>query len=238
MPWSTVVARSSLHAWRGGDGWGDGRGLSSDTIFAPIFGPFSTQLHHFPYHISSFMSIFLMFFFPFSFYALSTLTNRRQEHDSSVSLVTDNLIYWAADILKQSCSPSLTWSYTGTLSAALICSHSSKFWTSWTQSMSRSASITQSPLLIVRATLPPSMLFADRVLLCRGYSISEPKAWGETVSKPLGLTLGLVYNPIGSNSPDKVYTQLQSGSDTDRDVSLNERSKWWKGDSGAEVQSE
>ena len=46
----------------------------------------------------------------------------------------------------------------------------------------------------VRATLPPSMLFADRALLCRGYSISEPNAWGETVSKPLGLTLGLVYN--------------------------------------------
>ena len=47
----------------------------------------------------------------------------------------------------------------------------------------------------VRATLPPSMLFADRALLRRGYSISEPNAWGETVSKPLGLTLGLVYNP-------------------------------------------
>ena len=46
----------------------------------------------------------------------------------------------------------------------------------------------------VRATLPPSMLFADRALLRRGYSISEPNAWGETVSKPLGLTLGLVYN--------------------------------------------
>ena len=43
--------------------------------------------------------------------------------------------------------------------------------------------------------LPPSMLFADRALLCRGYSISEPNTWGETVSKPLGLTLGLVYNP-------------------------------------------
>ena len=28
----------------------------------------------------------------------------------------------------------------------------------------------------VRATLPPSMLFADRVLLHRGYSISEPNA--------------------------------------------------------------
>ena len=28
----------------------------------------------------------------------------------------------------------------------------------------------------VRAILPPSMLFADRALLCRGYSISEPNA--------------------------------------------------------------
>ena len=46
----------------------------------------------------------------------------------------------------------------------------------------------------VRATLPPSMLFADRALLHRGYSISVPKACGETVSKPLGLTLGQVYN--------------------------------------------
>ena len=49
-------------------------------------------------------------------------------------------------------------------------------------------------LKCVRATLPPSTLFADRALLHRGYSISEPNTWGETVSKPLGLTLGLVYN--------------------------------------------
>ena len=47
----------------------------------------------------------------------------------------------------------------------------------------------------VRATLPPSTLFADRALHHRGYSISVPNTWGETVSKPLGLTLGLVYNP-------------------------------------------
>ena len=50
-------------------------------------------------------------------------------------------------------------------------------------------------LHVVRATLPPSILFADRVLLHRGYSISDPNTWGETVSKSLGLTLGLVYNP-------------------------------------------
>ena len=39
----------------------------------------------------------------------------------------------------------------------------------------------------VRATLPPSMLFADRVLLRRGYSISDPSALVETVSKYKGL---------------------------------------------------
>ena len=36
---------------------------------------------------------------------------------------------------------------------------------------------------IVRATLPPSMLFADRALLCREYSISKPNALVETISK-------------------------------------------------------
>ena len=39
----------------------------------------------------------------------------------------------------------------------------------------------------VRATLPPSTLFADRALLHRGYSISEPNALVETVSKYKGL---------------------------------------------------
>ena len=33
----------------------------------------------------------------------------------------------------------------------------------------------------VRATLPPSMLFADRALLRRGYSMSGPDALVETV---------------------------------------------------------
>ena len=36
---------------------------------------------------------------------------------------------------------------------------------------------------VVRATLPPSTLFADRALLRRGYSISEPNTLVETVSK-------------------------------------------------------
>ena len=42
---------------------------------------------------------------------------------------------------------------------------------------------------------------------------------------------------VGSNSPDEVYTQSQSGSDTDVDVGLEEHSKQSKGKSGAEVQS-
>ena len=42
-------------------------------------------------------------------------------------------------------------------------------------------------LVGVRATLPPSMLFADRALLHRGYSISDPNALVETVSKYKGL---------------------------------------------------
>ena len=39
----------------------------------------------------------------------------------------------------------------------------------------------------VRATLPPSTLFADRALLCREYSISAPNTLVETVSKYKGL---------------------------------------------------
>ena len=42
---------------------------------------------------------------------------------------------------------------------------------------------------------------------------------------------------VGSNSPDKVYTQSQSRSDMDGDVGLEECSKQSKGKSGAEVQS-
>ena len=48
-------------------------------------------------------------------------------------------------------------------------------------------SLTPFPLNRVRATLPPSTLFADRALLHRGYSISEPNALVETVSKYKGL---------------------------------------------------
>ena len=47
--------------------------------------------------------------------------------------------------------------------------------------------LTTTNVIHVRATLPPSTLFADRALLHRGYSISEPNALVETVSKYKGL---------------------------------------------------
>ena len=67
-----------------------------------------------------------------------------------VQLVTNYLIYLATNIPKQSCSPSLTQSCAGTLSATLACSHSSKFQTSQTQSTSRSVSTAWRPRLITR----------------------------------------------------------------------------------------
>ena len=42
-------------------------------------------------------------------------------------------------------------------------------------------------MVYVRATLPPSTLFADRALLRREYSMSDPNALVETVSKYKGL---------------------------------------------------
>ena len=74
-----------------------------DTIFAHIFGPFSINFVTFLTPPFPFMFIFLMFL---PFYALATLMNRQQEHHSIVQLVTNNSIYLATDILKQSCSPS------------------------------------------------------------------------------------------------------------------------------------
>ena len=62
--------------------------LSSDAIFAPIFSPFSNQLHSLslsclsPSCLSSYVSFFLM---------LITLTNRQQELNSIVQLVTEQL---------------------------------------------------------------------------------------------------------------------------------------------------
>ena len=67
--------------------------------------------------------------------------DRQQEHIRLVLLVTEQLIYWATDIPKQSCcGSSSTRSCAGTSSAATERSHHSKFRTSRTRSMSRSVS--------------------------------------------------------------------------------------------------
>ena len=108
------------------------------TIFLLVFFcPFLIQLHFtFLDPPFSFMFIFIIFP-PYAF----TLTNRRQEHDLIVQLVTKQLVYWTTNILKQSCcgSPS-PGSCTGTSSATTEHSHHSKFQTSRIQSTSRSAS--------------------------------------------------------------------------------------------------
>ena len=92
----------------------------------------------------------MLIFFMFLFLCLIHAHKQMTRTHPLVQLVTDNLIYLATDILKQSHSSSPTQSCAGTLSATLACSHNSKFQTSRTQSMSRSASTTQSPLLIAR----------------------------------------------------------------------------------------
>ena len=122
--------------------------MSSDTIFVHIFCPFfDPTSFYFPY------PTFLPYVFPcyvFPFYAF-TLTNRRQEHIQLVQLVTEQLVYWATNILKQSCCGSSSpGSCAGTSSAATECSHHSKFWTSRTQSTSRSASTTRRLRVIER----------------------------------------------------------------------------------------
>ena len=43
---------------------------------------------------------------------------------------------------------------------------------------------------------------------------------------------------VGSNSPDKGLNSITKQEFLRLDVGLNERSKQWKGESGAEVQSE
>ena len=125
----------------------DTRGwLSLDTIFLLVlFIHFLTQLHftfltHFPL-----MFILVMFF-------VLCLSHSQTDNKNTIQLVlqvTKQLIYWATDILKQSCDgSSSTQSCAGT--STTKCSHHSKFRTSWTQSTSKSVSTTRRPLVIAR----------------------------------------------------------------------------------------
>ena len=61
--------------------------------------------------------------------------------------------------------------------------------------------------------------------------------WWKPYPRTRAYTRNRSITRVGSNSPDEVYTQSQSGSDMDVDVSLEERSKRSKGKLGAEVQS-
>ena len=95
------------------------------------------------------MSIFDMFFpLIFSFYAYEQTTRTRFDW---YYWSPNKRVYWATDILKQSCcGSSSTRSCAGTSSATTECSHHSKFRTSRTWSMSRSASTARRPLVIER----------------------------------------------------------------------------------------
>ena len=107
------------------------------TLFSLIFFVhFSTQLLFTFLTLPFSPIIFLLCFFSSYFHA----HDRRQEHIRLV-LVTEQLVYWTTDIPKQSCCGSSSpRSCAGTSSATTEHSHHSKFWTSQTRSMSRSAS--------------------------------------------------------------------------------------------------
>ena len=121
--------------------------LSSDTIFAPIFHPFLTQIHSMFLTPPFSLMLILVMFFLYAF----TLMNKWQEHIRLVLLVTKQPVYWATNIPKQSCcSSSSPGSCAGTSSATTECFHHSKFRTSWTWSMSRSVSTTWRLLVIDR----------------------------------------------------------------------------------------
>ena len=117
-------------------------------FFARIFHPFSTQLHF------TFLTLpFLPYAYPCYVIPLM-LSHSQTDNKNTIRLVlpdTEQLIYWATDIPKQSCCGSSSpGSCTGTSSAATERSHHSKFQTSRTQSTSRSASIARTLLVINR----------------------------------------------------------------------------------------
>ena len=114
--------------------------MSSDTIFACIFCPFSTQ-PHFTFFTPPFSLMFILAIFLFFM-----LSHSRTDDKNTIQLVqpvTKQPIYWATNIPKQSCcGSSSTQSCAGTSSATTKHSHHSKFQTSQTQSTSRSVSTT------------------------------------------------------------------------------------------------
>ena len=122
--------------------------MSSDTnfclYFSSIFDPTSL---HIPYPTFSLMFSLAMF----SFLMLSHSQTDDKNTIQLVLLVTEQLVYWATDIPKQSCCGSSSpGSCAGTSSTATERSHHSKFRTSQIRSMSRSVSTAQRLLVIAR----------------------------------------------------------------------------------------
>ena len=77
--------------------------VSSDTIFTPIFCPFLTQLHHFPY-IPLSPYVYLSYV-PLLLCLIHAHEQMTRKH-SIEQLVANNSIYWTTNIPKQSCSSS------------------------------------------------------------------------------------------------------------------------------------
>ena len=119
------------------------------------------------YHRTLFLLIFFVHFQPnFTSHSLSHLSPsclsllclspyafHTHEQTTRTHLIvlpdTEQLVYWTTDIPKQPCcGPSSPGSCAGTSSAATEYSHHSKFRTSRTRSMSRSASIARTLLVI------------------------------------------------------------------------------------------
>ena len=171
--------------------------MSSDTIFTPIFRPFSTQLHSL-----SLPPIFSHMTFPSYIYPFMPWSRSRTDNKNTINWllpVTNKSIYLATNIPKQSCSPP-TRSCAGTLSAVLACSHNSKFWTSWTRSASRSASTARSPLLIARflvstaARTPwPTASIQQTVSSDLARDVSDPARIGKVITPATRFTVTSFY---------------------------------------------
>ena len=115
------------------------------------------------------MPIFIMFF-------SLCLSRSRTDDKNTIRLVrpdTEQLVYWATDIPKQSCCGSSSpGSCAGTSSATTECSHHSKFRTSRTRRTSRSASTARRLLVIDRFLATTTARLARPMISClsRQYS--------------------------------------------------------------------
>ena len=118
------------------------------------------------------------------FYAFMP-SRSRTNNKNTIRLVqpdTEQLDYWATDILKQSCCGlSSPRSCAGTSSATTKRSHHSKFWTSQTQSTSRSASIARI-LLVIDRFLASTAARSARLTAAIRRAASLPTGTGKVVA--------------------------------------------------------